>query len=129
VARLVYACVLTRDVEGLAEFYRAVLQVDPIWTGPYAEFPTQPGIFCLWALDAYVEIAGTAGEPELGSGGIMLEFEVDDVDAEFARLQQLSQLKLEFIIPPTTMAWGNRSIYFRDPDGNLLNLFSKVSSP
>jgi catechol 2,3-dioxygenase-like lactoylglutathione lyase family enzyme len=42
------------------------------------------------------------------------------------RLQQLADFNIEFIIPPTTMAWGNRSIYFRDPDGNLLNLFSHV---
>jgi catechol 2,3-dioxygenase-like lactoylglutathione lyase family enzyme len=57
----------------------------------------------------------------------MLEFEVDDVDAEFGRLQRLQPLKIEFIIPPTTMAWGNRSIYLRDPDGNLINLFSHAA--
>jgi|ERR687885_405994 catechol 2,3-dioxygenase-like lactoylglutathione lyase family enzyme len=126
-AKLTYACVLTRNIDRLAAFYREVLGVDPQWNGPFAEFATQPGIFSLWALDAYAEIAGAAAQPELGTGGIMLEFEVDDVDAEFARLQQLSQFQLEFIIPPTTMAWGNRSIYFRDLDGNLLNLFSRVT--
>jgi hypothetical protein len=25
------------------------------------------------------------------------------------------------------MPWGNRSILFRDPDGNLVNLFTPVS--
>lgn len=28
---------------------------------------------------------------------------------------------------PTTMAWGNRSILFPDPDGNLVNLFTPVT--
>jgi catechol 2,3-dioxygenase-like lactoylglutathione lyase family enzyme len=57
----------------------------------------------------------------------MLEFEVENVDAEFTRLRNMSELAIEFLIPPTTMVWGNRSIYFRDPDGNLINLFSHVA--
>ena len=28
---------------------------------------------------------------------------------------------------PTTMPWGNRSLLFRDPDGNLINFFTPVS--
>jgi catechol 2,3-dioxygenase-like lactoylglutathione lyase family enzyme len=109
----------------MAEFYRQVLRVEPEWTGSdYAEFATQPGIFCLWALDAYTQIAGAASRPQIGKGGIMLEFEIDGVDAEFERLKR--ELNLQFIIPPTTMEWGNRSIYFRDPDGNLVNLFSRA---
>jgi len=29
------------------------------------------------------------------------------------------------VLPPSTMPWGNRSTLFRDPDGNLVNLFSR----
>ena len=124
-ARLTYACVLTPQIDRMAEFYRQVLRIEPQWTGTaYAEFATEPGIFCLWSLDAYTEIAGAGARPTIGGGGIMLEFQIDDVDAEYARLGET--LHLEFIIPPTTMEWGNRSIYFRDPDGNLLNLFSRA---
>jgi len=28
---------------------------------------------------------------------------------------------------PTIMPWGNCSILFRDPDGNLVNLFTPVT--
>jgi len=120
--KLTYACALTRNIDGLADFYREVLRVDPTWTGAtYAEFATGPSSFCLWALAAYEQVAGPA--VGLGAGSVMLEFEVDDVDAEYARLRG----KVDFIIPPTTMPWGNRSIYFRDPDGNMLNLFSRAT--
>ena len=37
-------------------------------------------------------------------------------------------LKIEFSILPTTMTWGNRTIYLRDPDGNLVSLFTHVAS-
>ncbi len=125
-ARLAYACVLTRDPQRLAAFYREVLQVAPEWNGQYAEFSTGSCVFSVWAIDAYAEIAGTAALPELGTGALMVEFEVDDVDAEFMRLRNLAAFHIEFILQPTTMAWGNRSIYFRDPDGNLVNVFSHV---
>jgi catechol 2,3-dioxygenase-like lactoylglutathione lyase family enzyme len=125
--KLTYACLLTRDIERLAQFYSEILQLEPEWNGPYAEYSTQPGIFCLWSVDAYADIAGTAALPRSETSSIMLEFEVDDVDAEFARLRQRSLLAIDFVLPPTTMSWGNRSIYFRDPEGNLINLFSRVS--
>ena len=127
-AKLTYACVLTRNIQALAAFYTGVLRAEPRWNGPYAEFSTEPGIFCLWSLDAYAEIAVRSSLPQPGAGAIMLEFEVDDVDAEFMRLQQSAGFKLDFILSPTTMAWGNRSIYFRDPDGNVVNFFTRVDS-
>ncbi|MBV9580788.1 MAG: VOC family protein, partial [Chloroflexi bacterium] len=57
-------------------------------------------------------------------GGVMLEFHVDDADAEYARLQHLPNVTVDFVLTPTTLPWGNRSIYFRDPDGNLINFFT-----
>jgi hypothetical protein len=33
-------------------------------------------------------------------------------------------------MPPTTMPWGNRSMLLRDPDGNVVNVFSRpVAKP
>ncbi|MBV9356903.1 MAG: VOC family protein [Chloroflexi bacterium] len=125
-ATLSYACVLVRDLTRLADFYREVLQVEPEWTGPYAEYPTGPGVFCLWSVDAYAALAGTQFLPKSQTSSVMLEFQVDDVDAEYTRLKQSTRIEAEFVLPPTTMAWGNRSIYLRDPEGNLINLFTPV---
>jgi hypothetical protein len=33
----------------------------------------------------------------------------------------------EWVQQPTTMPWGNRSILFSDPDGNLVNYFTPVT--
>jgi len=29
------------------------------------------------------------------------------------------------VMPTTLMPWGNRSLLLRDPDGNLVNIFSR----
>ena len=55
---------------------------------------------------------------------VIIEFQVDDVDKEYERLKPLVS---EWVLEPTTMPWGNRSMLFRDPDGNLVNLFAPVT--
>jgi predicted enzyme related to lactoylglutathione lyase len=55
---------------------------------------------------------------------VIVEFVVADVDAEFARLRDALG---DIVLEPTTMPWGNRSAMFRDPDGNLVNLFSRAA--
>ena len=52
---------------------------------------------------------------------VFIEFAVADVDAAFAALQSPRQ---DVVLEPTTMPWGNRSALVRDPDGNVVNLFS-----
>ena len=55
---LTYACVLTRDIDRLGSFYRAVLQLEPASSrGAYMEFQTEPGIFALWSIDEFQQIA------------------------------------------------------------------------
>ena len=126
-ARLIYTCVLTRNLERMEQFYRAVLQLEPRGRVGYREFPTEPGVFSLWSVDDYKQITGDAADG-LEGGSVMLEFQVGDVDAEFARLRGSTDLQIDFVLEPTTLSWGNRSIYFRDPDGNLVNFFTPVGS-
>ncbi len=56
---------------------------------------------------------------------VFIEFEVADVDGEFARLQPEPD---DVVLAPTTMPWGNRSALVRDPDGNVVNLFSRPTT-
>ena len=125
--KLIYTCVLTRNLESMEQFYRAVLQLEPRGRVGYREFPTEPGVFSLWSVDDYKQITG-ADTVDAKAGSVMLEFQVGDVDAEFARLRGSTDLPIDFVLEPTTLKWGNRSIYFRDPDGNLVNFFTPVDA-
>jgi predicted enzyme related to lactoylglutathione lyase len=51
---------------------------------------------------------------------------VADVDTEYRRLGELIGDSL--VQAPTTMPWGNRSLLFRDPDGNLINFFTPIGA-
>jgi catechol 2,3-dioxygenase-like lactoylglutathione lyase family enzyme len=125
--RLTHTCILTRDIDRLRSFYREVLGIDPQYEGDYAEFPTEAGVLSLFALRAYERLAPPGTAEGASNRSVMLEFRVEDVDAEYARLQQARHLAIEWVKPPTTQGWGNRSIYSRDPDGNLVNFYSRVS--
>ena len=56
---------------------------------------------------------------------IRLQGAMADVDAEYPRVATLG---VEWVMPPTTQPWGNRSMVFRDPAGNLVNVFSRDRS-
>jgi predicted enzyme related to lactoylglutathione lyase len=114
--------IITDDLEGLVAFYELVLNVPATRPAPvFAEFRTRAGAVAIGST-ATVAMLGEAAPRPGSNASVILEFVVADVDAEFARLEPRLR---EVVLPPTTMPWGNRSTLFRDPDGNLVNLFSR----
>jgi predicted enzyme related to lactoylglutathione lyase len=112
---------VTDDLERLVAFYEQV-------TGRQAERPAPvfaqfsgPGANLAIASTATVAMLGGALAPGTNRS-VVIEFEVADVDGDFARLQLDTE---DVVLEPTTMPWGNRSALVRDPDGNVVNLFSK----
>jgi len=123
---LVNTCLITPDVNRLAAFYAQVLGIEPHKDGDnYVEFRTGRGVLALFSANAqekYIPGSAQAGE----NHSLILEFEVDNVDREYARLRGLVNT---WVKGPSTQPWGTRSIYFRDPDGNLVDLFTVVKMP
>lgn len=117
---LINTCLVTKDVNRLSAFYERVLQIEPRKSGEdYVEFRSSVGVLALFTADAqekYIPGSATAGQ----NRSAILEFRVADVDKEYSRLQGLVKT---WVKGPTTQPWGTRSIYFRDPDGNLVDFF------
>lgn len=124
VARLTHACVITDDVVRLSSFYERLLRMSATRShDDYVEFATPSGAaLSLYARSKLEPYAPGATTPRTNRS-VMIEFAVDDVDAEYARL---SEFAIAWVKPPSTQPWGNRSIYLRDPDGNLVNLYTRV---
>jgi uncharacterized glyoxalase superfamily protein PhnB len=123
---LVHTCLITANVKRLAGFYEPILQQKAKWSGAdYAEFATGAGVLAIFSSSAQEKyIPGSADAARNRS--VILEFKVADADAEYRRLRNMVST---WVKPPTTQPWGTRSIYFRDPDGNLVDFYSLPPAP
>jgi predicted enzyme related to lactoylglutathione lyase len=116
--------IITADVKRLVEFYELVTGVSAVWGNElFAEIPTPIGTLAIGSVKTVPLFGAGSAEPQANRSAI-LEFMVDDVDAEYERLRDRVA---EVVTEPTTMPWGNRALLFRDPDGNLVNLFTPVT--
>ena len=112
--------IVTSDVDRLARFYEELTGVAPLRPAPvFAQFDLPGGTIAIGGVETVAMLGGSAPQPA-SNASVIVEFEVEDVDAEFERVNPA-----DVVLEPTVMPWGNRSALFRDPDGNLVNLFSR----
>lgn len=116
--------VITDKVDSLVQFYEQITGLSLVRATPdFAELKTASGTLAI-ASTRTLKIIGADVAQAANNRSVIIEFRVDDVDQEYERLKMVVN---EFVMEPTTMPWGNRSILFRDPDGNLINFFTPVS--
>lgn len=116
--------IITADVPRLVAFYEMVTGASAVWGNElFAEIPTPVGVLAIGS-DKTVALFGQGSAEPAANRSAIIEFIVDDVDADYERLRGRVA---EIVTEPTTMPWGNRALLLRDPDGNLVNLFTPVS--
>jgi catechol 2,3-dioxygenase-like lactoylglutathione lyase family enzyme len=121
--KLALVTIVTANLEQMRTFYREVLQIEPqTYRGNYVEFALEAGTLALWRQSEY-ETFGIAPMRGAANRSVLIEFAVEDVDGEYARLQGL---QLELVQEPRDQPWGQRTFYVRDPDGNILNVHTVV---
>ncbi|MFJ9175676.1 VOC family protein [Streptomyces sp. NPDC102360] len=117
--------IITADVARLVEFYERATGVRATWaTEDFAELRT-PGATLAIASTRTVPLFAPDSARPAANHSVITEFLVADVDRTH---KDLTDYVTDFVTEPTTMPWGNRSLLFRDPDGNLVNFFTPVTA-
>lgn len=109
-------CFVTRQVDACRSFYER-------YFGASAVFD------CGWYVNLRIGGAGPSmqfmqpkeGMPEFGGQGVMLNFRVDDVDAEYRRIGDAG---LQVVMPIEDHPWGDRGFAVADPIGNAVYIYS-----
>lgn len=124
---LVQGRIVTDDVARLAAFYARLLGARVTLNDYYVEVPAGPASVG-FSRRRFTEYRG---DPAAGRGclsphraDVIFDFQAADVDAEYPRIDALG---VDWIMPPTTQPWGNRTMTFRDPEGILISVFSRGS--
>jgi uncharacterized glyoxalase superfamily protein PhnB len=115
--------IVTDDVQRLAAFYARLVQADVVLNDYYVEVPTGAMSvgFSRRRFTEYREDQAARPCSPQHQAEIILDFRAGDVDAEY---QRIAELGVAWVTPPATQPWGNRTMIFRDPEGNLVNVFS-----
>ena len=122
---LVSIRIITDNVTALTGFYERVTGGTAVYLNEhFAEVRTSSATLAIGGT-ATVNLFGPGSARPADNHTAILEFLVKDVDVEYRKLKDWVTT---FVNEPTTMPWGNRSLLFRDPDGNLVNLFTPVSA-
>lgn len=118
-----YPVLMSRDVSGTADFYRTHFGFTPLFVSDWyvhLQSATQPS----------VNLAIVEGQhptiPQSGRGyasGLVLNFEVEDPDALYARLLAAG---LPMLVPLCDEAFGQRHFITTDPNGVLIDVIKPI---
>jgi catechol 2,3-dioxygenase-like lactoylglutathione lyase family enzyme len=108
-------------------FYRNLFGFEPDWgdenTG-YAEFNTGTIQLAIVKKEFMAGVIPITEQPLVfrSTDKSSLIFSVDDVNGVYQRLQDQN---ITIVAPPTDRPeWGIRTAHFRDPDGNLIEIYT-----
>lgn len=119
-----YTVVRVRDMDAMRAFYGEVLRFDfvrelsPNWL----EYRIGPNILALAC--AFLFDADQAPTPAAGKAALQLAFRVPYETVDICAAE-LAAAGIALLSPPTDQPWRHRTLFFRDPDGNLLEIYAE----
>ncbi len=115
---------IAADIGQMVAFYEMVTEVKAAWLAPvFAEIVMPGATLAIGAVETVAMWKEGSGAP--GSNRTAcLEFQVEDIEAEYERLKD----KVPLVHELKTMPWGNRTFQFRDPEGSAVSLYMPANA-
>lgn len=115
--------IIAGDLKAMVSFYEMVTATQAEWLAPvFAEIVMPGANLAIGAVETVKLWKEGSAEPGANRTAY-LEFQVDDIDAEYERLKD----KVNLVHELKTMPWGNRTFQFRDPEGTAVSLYMPVT--
>jgi uncharacterized glyoxalase superfamily protein PhnB len=121
--RLASTRLIAADIKVMVSFYEMVTGLPAEWLAPvFAEIVTPAATLAIGSAETVALWKQGSGEPAANRTAY-IEFQVDDIDADYERLKD----KVELVHELKTMPWGNKTFQFRDPEGTAVSLYMPVT--
>ena len=118
--------IITANFDSLVKFYEQVTGISMVrYTPDFAELKTPTATIAIGSTRTLQVFGGDEVAQPAQNRSVIIEFRVNDVEKDYERLE--GYLQNNIVQKPTTMPWGNKSLLFPDPDGNLVNFFTPVT--
>ena len=110
---------IAADIKGMVSFYEMVTGLKAEWLASvFAEIVTPAGTLAIGSVETVGLWKEGSAEPGANRTAC-LEFQVEDIDADFERLKG----KVPLVHDLKMMPWGNKTFQFRDPEGTAVSLY------
>jgi catechol 2,3-dioxygenase-like lactoylglutathione lyase family enzyme len=118
-----YTVIFVRDMAAMRRFYEDIIglglqrELSPNWL----EYQLGSNTLAL----ARPSLTASDAPTPAGSASLQLAFKVSVADVDQCA-DQLVRHGVTLVSPPTDQSFGHRTLFFRDPDGNLLEMFAEI---